>query len=487
MWKDRVMKILLTGATGYIGKRLLPALLDQGHEVICCVRNKNRLSGLERFRDNVTFWEVDFLKEIDIDNAPTDFDIAYYLIHSLTVSTSGFTRLEKKAAKNFRNFINQTSACQIIYLTGIVNDENLSPHLKSRKNVGKILSTSTVPLTTLKAAIIVGSGSASFEIIRDLVEKLPVMITPKWLNTLCQPIGVSDVVGYLTGCLKNEQTYNQSFDIGGSEILTYKEMLLEYARIRSLKRHIISVPVLGLKLSSYWLYFITSTSYDLAVNLVESMRIKMVCEDSRLEEMLQVKPESYTEAVKRSFQRISENVVISSWKDAFISSNASDKFMDYAEVPKHGCLKETREVAISGDPAKVLSNIWSIGGKRGWYFANGFWKIRGFADRLLGGIGLRRGRTHPKNIYNGDALDFWRVIVADKINKRLLLYSEMKLPGEAWLEFRINEYKDKPVLTQTATFRPQGLFGRLYWYLLFPAHLFIFSKMAKNIVRYENG
>lgn len=481
------MKILLTGATGYIGKRLLPALLEQGHDVICCVRNKNRLSGLEKFRDKVTFWEVDFLKEIDMDNAPKDFDVAYYLIHSLTVSTSGFASLEKKAAKNFRSFIDQTSAAQIIYLTGIINEENLSPHLKSRKKVGKILSGSTVPLTTLKAAIIVGSGSASFEIIRDLVEKLPIMLAPKWLNTLCQPIGVSDVVRYLTGCLQNEQTYNQAFDIGGSEVLSYKEMLLEYARIRNLNRQIISIPVLGLRLSSYWLYFITSAPYDLAVNLVESMRIKMVCEDKKLEKILQVKPESYTEAVKRSFQRISENVVISSWKDAFVSSAASDKFMDYAEVPKHGCLKETREVVISGDPDDVLNNIWSIGGKRGWYFADSLWKIRGFADRVLGGSGLRRGRTHPKNIYNGDALDFWRVIVADKIKKRLLLYSEMKLPGEAWLEFRIDKQKDKSVLLQTATFRPQGLLGRLYWYLLFPAHLFIFSKMAKNIVRYENS
>lgn len=482
------MKILLTGATGYIGKRLLPALLEQGHEVICCVRNKNRLSGLEKFRNDVTFWEVDFLKDIDMDSAPRDFDTAYYLIHSLTVSTSGFAKLEKKAATNFRNFINQTSASQIIYLTGIVNEENLSPHLKSRKNVGKILSASSVPLTTLKAAIIVGSGSASFEIIRDLVEKLPIMIVPKWLNTLCQPIGVRDVVRYLTGCLKNEQTYNQSFDIGGSEVLTYKNMLLEYARIRNLNRYIFSVPVLGLKLSSYWLYFITSTSYDLAVNLVESMRIKMVCEDHRLEEILQVKPESYAEAVKRSFQRINENVVISSWKDAFISSAASDKFMDYAEVPRHGCLKETREVPIAGNPDNVLSNIWSIGGKRGWYFANMLWKVRGFVDRLFGGSGLRRGRTHPKNIYNGDALDFWRVIVADKINRRLLLYSEMKLPGEAWLEFKIKDCeKNQPVFLQTATFRPQGLAGRLYWYLLYPVHFFIFSRMARNIVKYENS
>lgn len=479
------MKILLTGATGYIGKRLLPALLEQGHEVICCVRNLNRIGGLEKYKDEVSFWEIDFLKEYDESKAPKDFDVAYYLIHSMASSTSGFSTMEKNAAKNFTKYINSTKASQIIYLTGIVNEENLSKHLQSRKTVEKILSKSQVPLTVLRAGIVVGSGSASFEIIRDLVEKLPIMLAPTWLKTQCQPIGVGDVVKYLTGCLLNEETYRKSYDIGGSDVLTYKDMLFQYAEIRNLKRYIISVPVFGLQLSSYWLYFITSTSYKLAYNLVDSMRVKVVAQNDDLEKLLQVKPASYKQAVEKSFQKINENVVLSSWKDSFTSSAASDKFMDYAEAPEHGVVKETREVALeSNSPEEVLDNIWAIGGKRGWYYGNILWKIRGLMDKIVGGTGLRRGRTHPKNIYNGDALDFWRVIVADKLKKRLLLYSEMKVPGEAWLEFKIDKKDDKPFLLQTATFRPHGLWGRVYWYALFPAHLFIFSNMAKRIAEY---
>jgi uncharacterized protein YbjT (DUF2867 family) len=477
------MRILLTGATGYIGKQLLPALLDQGHEVICCVRNKKRIGGLEKF-DNIEFWEVDFLKDFDLDKAPKHIDVAYYLIHSMSSSISNFPDMEKNTAQNFRNYIDQTEAQQIIYLTGMLNDNNLSEHLKSRKAVEKELNKSKAPVTILRAGIAVGPGSASFEIIRDLVEKLPIMLTPKWLNTLCQPIGINDVVQFLTRSLLVEETYGKEFDIGGKDILSYKEMLMQYAEIRGLKRKIFSIPILGLNISSYWLYFVTPIPYKLAYNLVESMRIEMVAQDNRLAEILHITPSGYKEAVEDSFQRIESNTVISSWKDSFVSSSANDQFMNYAEAPKFGCVNETQEIPIDTNSKKVLDNIWSVGGKRGWYYANFLWKIRGFVDKLLGGIGLRRGRTHPKNIYNGDALDFWRVIVADKLNKRLLLYSEMKLPGEAWLEFKIAEKNGKEVLQQTATFRPHGLLGRLYWYAMFLPHLFIFSNMAKNIVRY---
>lgn len=477
------MRILLTGATGYIGKQLLPALLDQGHEIICCVRNKNRIGGLEKF-NNIDFWEVDFLKDFDQDKAPKKIDVAYYLIHSMSTSISDFSEMETKTAQNFRNYIDKTEASQIIYLTGMLNDKNLSEHLKSRQKVEKELKKSTVPVTTLRAGIVVGTGSASFEIIRDLVEKLPVMIAPKWLNTRCQPIGIKDVIKFLTRSQLVEETYGKEFDIGGTDILPYKEMLYQYAEYRDLKRKIFSVPILGLKLSSYWLYFVTSIPYKLAVNLVESMRIEMVARDNKLAEILHIQTSGYKEAVKDSFQPVESNAITSSWKDSFVSSSANDQFMEQAEAPTYGCVHETREIPIDTKTEKVLENIWSVGGNRGWYYANTLWKVRGFIDRLMGGNGLRRGRTHPKNIYNGDALDFWRVIVADKTHKRLLLYSEMKLPGEAWLEFKIEEKSGKEVLLQTATFRPHGLWGRVYWYAMFLPHLFIFSNMARNIVRF---
>lgn len=394
--------------------------------------------------------------------------------------------MEKKSAENFKTLIEKTNCKQIVYLTGIVNQENLSIHLKSRKKVEEVLKSSKIPVTILRAAIIVRSGSASFEIIRDLVEKLPFMIAPKWLDTKCQPIGIRDVVKYLKGVMLRKDCLGKTFDIGGKDILTYKEMLLQYAEVRGLKRVILTLPFFSLKLSSYWLYFITSTNYNLARILVESMRIEVICRDEKLEEILQVHPLSYKEAVNAAFQKIEQNLILSSWKDSFISSNADEKFMKLAEAPEYGIVKEVRKVPVT-DTVKTLENIWSIGGNRGWYYSDYLWKIRGFIDILAGGVGLRRGRTNPSQIYPGDALDFWRVIIANKQNKRLLLYSEMKLPGEAWLEFKITESDNKSFLKQTATFRPYGLAGRIYWYMLYPAHLFIFSNMAKNIEKYRKA
>lgn len=472
------MKILLTGATGYIGKRLLPVLVSMGHEVICCVRDKGRLnfSGFETGLVSVV--EVNFLDEDTLGQIPQDIDVAYYLIHSLDSGGSDFERLEKISAENFRNSINLSNASQVIYLSGIVNQDKLSRHLSSRKAVEYILSEGNYHLTTLRAGIIVGSGSASFEIIRDLVEKLPFMVTPRWLNTRSQPIAIRNVIQFLTGVLQNTDTFDNSYDIGGPEVLSYREMLMQFAGVRKLRRIIWVVPLMTPKLSSYWLYFITSTSYKLAVNLVNSMKVEVVCEENNLKELLGIEPLTYKEALEHAFDKIEQQAIISSWTDALSSPILNEGISQLVQVPAHGCFTDQRKRKLE-DEQMVLDRIWRIGGKQGWYYASWLWAVRGLLDKINGGVGLRRGRRSSTELMTGDSLDFWRVLEANRSDKRLLLYAEMKLPGEAWLEFRIVEKQ----LFQTATFRPLGLRGRLYWYSVMPFHSFIFRGMINRIIK----
>ncbi|WP_337965569.1 SDR family oxidoreductase [uncultured Flavobacterium sp.] len=470
------MKILLTGVTGYIGKRLLPLLLDQGHEVICCVRDKKRFYYPEKASVNIQLIEVDFLNQESVEKIPNDIDAAYYLIHSMSAADN-YDELERISANNFKEKINKTNARQIIYLSGIVNDKSLSKHLSSRKAVEEILKTGKIPTTTLRAGIIVGSGSASFEIIRDLIHKLPVMITPKWLNTKCQPIAITDVLEFLIKALLNPKTYNESFDIGGPDILTYKEMLLRFADAKNLKRYIYTLPVMTPKLSSYWLYFITSTSFKLASALVSSMKVEVVCRDNRINELLDVKPISYNQALQKALVKIDEDAVASSWKDSQISGQFKGSVSYYLKVPKKDCFIDRRKRKII-DRDSTIAKIWSIGGETGWYYGDWLWSLRGFIDKLFGGVGARRGRTNKHEIHAGDALDFWRVVYANKEQGKLILYAEMKLPGEAWLEFKI--FND--TLYQAATFRPKGIFGKLYWYSVLPFHGFIFKGMINKLV-----
>jgi len=470
------MKILITGATGYIAQRLLPALNDGQHEIVCCVRDKNRFR-LPSPAAHVSIIEVDFLQEETMKEIPADIDAAYYLIHSMATGSGDFSEMEAKAAKNFTKAISNTSAKQIIYLSGIVNEKELSKHLQSRQNVEKILGESRVPLTTLRAGIIVGSGSASFEIIRDLVEKLPVMIAPRWVNTRCQPIAIRNVIEYLSGVLLNESTYGQSYDIGGPDVLSYKQMLLQFAEVRKLKRRILVVPVMTPRLSSYWLYFVTSTSYKLAKNLVDSMKVEVICRPNDLGKRLGIEAIPYKKAIAMAFDKIEQNEVVSSWKDALTSRILNKGIAKHIEVPVNGCFTDTRCCKVD-DTEATLNRIWSIGGAKGWYYGNTLWGIRGLLDKMVGGVGLRRGRKSPDKIYPGDTLDFWRVLLASREQKRLLLYAEMKLPGEAWLEFTINK---ENVLQQKATFRPLGVWGRLYWYAVYPFHGFIFNGMIRKL------
>ncbi len=484
------MKILLTGATGYIGKRLLPVLLEEGHQVIACVRDQSSLDldNIRRDRKKqVEVFEVDFLEKVNIQRAPADIDVAYYLIHSMSSSISDFQEMEAQTARNFVEYLDQTTAKQIIYLTGIVNEERLSLHLKSRLRVERILEESKVHLTALRAGIIIGSGSASFEIIRDLVEKLPIMIAPKWIKTKCQPIAIRDVILFLTGVLLREETFNKNFDIGGREVLSYRDMMLQYAEVRQLKRWIFTVPVMTPRLSSYWLYFVTSVTYPLAVNLVSSMKVDVLVRENDLGSKLGVAPMSYKEAVERAFSKIRQNLVISSWKDALVTTSSSGSLTEHVQVPEYGCFTDKKKWVLDRPSSEVWDNIRAIGGQRGWYYGSWLWKLRGYLDKLVGGIGLRRGRTHPTDIHAGDALDFWRVLSIDHSGQRLLLFAEMKLPGEAWLEFDIRKEGEREVLYQTATFRPHGLFGRLYWYGVLPFHFFVFNGMIRNLAEFGRG
>ncbi|MFA6277739.1 MAG: SDR family oxidoreductase [Pedobacter sp.] len=479
------MKILLTGANGYIGTRILPVLLELGHEVVCMVRDQRRFALESDFGDKVQIVTGDLLAPETLKNIPKDIDAAYYLVHSMSGSGDDFADLELKSAQHFVQQIQHTNCKQIIYLTGIVNDEQLSKHLSSRLAVEDELKKSGIAFTILRAAIIIGSGSASFEIIRDLAEKLPVMVAPKWVRTKCQPIAIRDVLGYLSGVLGNEKAYKQVFDIGGPNILTYKQMILQYAESRGLKRYILTVPVLTPRLSSLWLNLVTAVPYALARSLVDSMKNEVICQNDHIKKVVPKTCLTYKEALKLAFEKIEQNSIVSSWKDALNRGYLETSFMDQVKVPQNGTVEYKVKMPFERKAEEVFENIWGIGGSRGWYYLDWLWSLRGFLDKMFGGVGTRRGRTSNTTLQAGDVLDFWRVLLADKTNKRLLLYAEMKVPGEAWLEFKIIQYHGKSYLSQIATFRPHGLWGRMYWYAMFPFHLILFKGMAKQITTYK--
>jgi uncharacterized protein YbjT (DUF2867 family) len=471
----KYMKILLTGANGYIGQRLLPVLIEQGHQVTCVVRDRHRFDITKYKTDLISVAEGDLLKRESLEALPKDIDVAYYLVHSM--AGADFSRKEKTSAENFVSYLDGTHAKQLIYLGGIINQDKLSKHLESRKAVEEALEKGKVPVTALRAGIIVGSGSASFEIIRDLVEKLPVMIAPKWLSTKCQPIAIRNVVQFLSGVIGRADTYGDNFDIYGPDTLTYKQMLEQFAQVRKLKRRIIMVPVMSPRLSSYWLYFVTSTSYDLAKNLVESMKIDVVGRPNNLAAKLDIDTIPYKNAIRMAFDKIEQNLVLSTWNDAVYTDIFEAGLSKHIEVPEFGVFTD-KQTQHTANPQQALDRIFAIGGRSGWYYANWLWAFRGFLDRLFGGVGLRRGRKNANEVAPGDALDFWRVIYSNRTEKRLLLYAEMKVPGEAWLEFKVEKGN---CVKQTATFRPLGLWGRLYWYSMLPFHYFIFKGMLTRI------
>ncbi len=478
------MHVLVSGANGYIGLRLIQALLDADHEITAVIRDKRRFPA-HHFGENETrlhLVEADFLDAASLQSLPQSIDAAYYLLHSMG-SGGDFARKEEQCATNFSNAAKTLEWKRIIYLGGLAADEGpLSEHLSSRRRVEEILRESGVPLTALRASIIVGSGSASFEIIRDLAEKLPILVTPRWVHTHCQPIAIRNVLDYLTGVLNHPETANISYDIGGPVVMSYLDLIKGYCEVRGLRRLFLPTRLLSPRLSSGWLCLLTSTSIPLARSLVDSLTHETVCQNFKIREIIPLELLSYHEAVTRALARIAQNHVPSSWIGSLAAGTLSPRLFDAIKVPEHGVLTDSQIVPLTAPREQVISRILSIGGNAGWPSMNWAWGLRGFADKLVGGIGIRRGRRHPEELHAGDALDFWRVLLADRPRGRLMLYAEMKLPGEAWLEFAIEEQPDGSYsLRQTATFRPQGLLGRFYWYACLPFHWLLFPLMARKL------
>ncbi len=473
------MKVLLTGASGYIGLRLLPSLLERGHTVIALVRDRRRFPEDEfaSAGDQLQVIEGDLLHPASLPPAPADLDAAYYLVHSIGAGAD-FGDTELAIARNFTSWLDRGSCRRVIYLGGLGEGTGgLSEHLRSRHAVGEVLGGAGASLTILRASIIVGSGSASFEIVRDLVEKLPVMVCPRWVDTRCQPIAIRDVIDYLTAVLELPETEGRTFDIGGPEVLRYRDLLRGYAEVRGLKRRFIPVPFLSPRLSSWWLYLVTSTRFSLAQSLVDSMKNETICTGFEIRELVPLELLDYKQSIGRALSRIAQNRVPSSWIDSLVGGSLDPRFIDAIKVPEHGVYADRQSVPLGARRDEVIDAVWSLGGERGWPSMNWAWSLRGWISRISGGIGTRRGRRHARELRAGDALDFWRVLLSDEATGRLILYAEMKLPGEAWLDFCVTETE----LFQTATFRPQGLLGRLYWFAVLPVHWILFPRMARRL------
>lgn len=483
-------KILVTGATGYVGGRLVSSLLEQNLPVRVFVRDAKKAES-HSWSDKV---EVAVGNALDFESTKQALNgvrTAFYLLHSIGTS-SDYDKIEADMARNFARAAEASGVTQIVYLGGISNDKKISKHLASRANTGSELSSGKVPVLELRAGIIIGSGSASFEMLRHLTHRLPVMTTPKWVTNRTQPISIKDVLYYLTSSAKLKSPVSGIFDIGGPEVLPYEEMMQRFAKISGLRRRVIvKVPVLTPKLSSHWIGLVTPVPVSLAKPLVGSLISEVVADPAK--SISKVIPEpadgltDLTGAIKLALSNVSQNNVTTHWSDATPFPAPWQKAQSDPEWAGEMILKDSQVLLSSATTLNLWRAVEEIGGKRGWYGADFLWKLRGFIDRLIGGVGLRRGRRDPLHLRVGDSLDFWRVeeVIPEKF---LRLYAEMILPGKAWLQFEITDLEDGRVqIKQEARFAPRGLGGQLYWYILLPFHRFIFPTMLRNIVSYAEN
>jgi len=482
--------ILVTGATGYVGGRLIPALLAAGYRVRAMGRNLGKM-GCRPWagHSQVELVQGDVLDLESLKHAASGCRAAYYLVHSMIAQKEKFVEADRRAASNMVAAATAAGVERIIYLGGLAEakDGNLSKHLQSRIEVAEILQAGPVPTTDLRTPMILGSGSASFEILRYLVERLPAMTTPRWVRSLNQPIAIRNVITYLIGCLEHEETSGQTYDIGGPDILTYRDLLDIYAEEAHLsKRLIIPVPVLTPTLSALWIHLISPVPASIAQPLTEGLTSDAVCSENRIQSIIPQKLLSCREAIRLALDRLKQEQVDTCWMDAGDLLEPEWAHCGDAEWAGGTILNCGYRARIKATVDDVWQPVSRIGGKTGWYFGNFLWRLRGIMDRLVGGVGLRRGRRHPTEIGVGDALDFWRVLEVDP-PRRLLLVAEMKTPGEALLEFQITSQANGQVeLQMLSRFLPKGLFGILYWYGLYPFHQWIFYGMIKAIAKSIN-
>jgi len=475
-------KVLVTGATGYIGGRLVPRLLDQGYRVRCLVRDPDRLRN-RRWEHQVEIVAGDVLQYETLAPALDGIDVAYYLIHSMDAGETEFADRDRRAADNFGKAAQEAGLQRIIYLGGIQpKAERLSKHLQSRLETGDHLRRWAVPVTEFQAAVIVGSGSLSFELIRYLTERVPLLITPKWVRTPTQPIAVRNVLDYLTQVLDVPESTGRTIEIGGSDVLAYRDMFRIYAEVRGLKRPILGVPVLTPRLSSLWVGLVTPVNSKIARPLIEGLDNEVVVHDETAKHLFDVNLLSYEDAVRQALDRFDRDDVETMWSGA-VSSSIEDVEMIKTLGEQEGLIQESLQTKVQAAPEAMFRVIKSLGGDTGWLYANTLWKIRGLMDLLVGGIGLRKSRRSYTKVCEGDTMDFWRVEAVEE-NRLLRLRAEMKLPGKAWLQYTVQPTEaEASLVTQTAFYEPKGLAGLLYWYIFSIPHRFIFPGMLRKLGR----